>query len=274
MDILKYKVLPKTLTAYDFLKALAIVLMVVDHIGYFFFPAEMWFRIIGRFSVPIWLFLIGHAQARKVPKSFWIGGALVCLSTLISGEYVFPLTILFTLIAARLSVDWIMARALQSREALAGMFFILLFMSVPTLIFLEYGTLVFPFAMLGFMVAHKKRFDIPLSVMAVFALASSCGYALVQSMLMPTLTAPQFWTMVGGTVALSGALLAFRPLAFSWPVPAALRWPVQFLGRRTLEFYVAHLIAFRALAMVLAPYRFSFMDFELFAFRNLLRMFL
>lgn len=274
MDILKYKTLPRTLTAYDLLKALAVVLMVVDHIGYFFFPAEMWFRIVGRFSVPIWLFLIGHAQTRKVPKSFWIWGALAWFSALMAGEYVFPVTIVATLIAARLTIDWIMARALQSREALAGMFFILLFLGVPTLIFLEYGTLVFPFAMLGFMVAHKKRFDIPLSVMAVFALASACGYALVQAMLMPSLTAPQFWTMVGGTAALSGALLAFRSVVFLAPVPATLRWPVQFLGRRTLEFYVAHLIAFRALAMVLAPYRFSFMDFELFAFRNLLRMFL
>ncbi len=49
IDILKTKnadnPLPAPLTAYDLLKTLAIILMVVDHIGAYFFPDQMWWRV-------------------------------------------------------------------------------------------------------------------------------------------------------------------------------------------------------------------------------------
>ena len=64
VDILKTKTLSSYLTSYDLLKTLALVLMVIDHIGYFFYPEEMWWRVLGRLSVPIWFFLIGYANAR------------------------------------------------------------------------------------------------------------------------------------------------------------------------------------------------------------------
>lgn len=40
------------------LKILAIVTMIIDHIGLFFFPEYIFFRIIGRISFPIFAFLI------------------------------------------------------------------------------------------------------------------------------------------------------------------------------------------------------------------------
>lgn len=274
MDILKYKTLPQALTAHDLLKALAVVLMVIDHIGLFFFPDETWFRAIGRFSAPVWLFLIGYARTRQVPKSFWIGGALVWSSALVAGEYLFPVNMIATLILARLLIDGIMVRALQSRQALAGMFLVLVFMGLPTIIFFEYGTPAFLFAMAGYMAAHRERLNIPLSVLMTFTVASALAHALIQSALMPSLDTAQFLVMSGGLVAVCLLLLAFRPAVFSWPASAALRWPLQLMGRRTLEIYVMHLIFFRALGMIFMPERFGFMDFDFFAFGHLLRMFL
>ena len=64
--------LPKELTSYDLLKSLAVILMICDHIGYFFFPEEMWFRTLGRLCLPIWFFLIGYARGDEVSKLFWI----------------------------------------------------------------------------------------------------------------------------------------------------------------------------------------------------------
>lgn len=273
-DILRYKTLPSALTAHDLLKALAIVLMFADHVGYFLFPDEMWFRVAGRFSAPIWFFLIGHAETRAIPRSFWIAGALVWFSTIAAGEYMFPVTVIATLIAARLSIDWIMVRALRSREALAGMFFLLFFMGIPTLIFFEYGTSIFLFSMVGYMVAHRKRFQIPVSVLLAFTAASAFSHVLIQGALMPSLATDQFLTLCAGMAVLGGVFLVFRLVVLPWSVPAVLRQPIQFLGRRTLEIYVMHLIALRGLLMVLRPQDYAFMDFEWFAFRHLLQMFL
>jgi len=38
------------------LKILALVFMVIDHIGLFFPDAPIWFRYIGRMSAPIFIF--------------------------------------------------------------------------------------------------------------------------------------------------------------------------------------------------------------------------
>lgn len=57
-----------TLTTLD-LKLLAVLLMVTDHIGVFFFPDQLIFRLIGRLSFPLfaWLIVNGieHSKDRK-----------------------------------------------------------------------------------------------------------------------------------------------------------------------------------------------------------------
>ena len=51
------KTLPTAITSYDLFKTLAVATMLIDHVGIYFFPDELWFRVIGRLSFPIWLFL-------------------------------------------------------------------------------------------------------------------------------------------------------------------------------------------------------------------------
>ena len=134
------KILPKDLTSYDLLKALAIILMIIDHMGYYFSPDEMWFRVLGRLCVPIWFFLIGYAKTTEIPVRFWGAAVLVALSALVTGQYVLPFNIIFTIIIVRLLRQKGLMNCLSSGEALRGMFFIILFMIIPTSILLEYGT--------------------------------------------------------------------------------------------------------------------------------------
>lgn len=42
------------------IKLLAILFMIIDHIGLFFFPEHLWFRIIGRLSMPLFAWLIAN----------------------------------------------------------------------------------------------------------------------------------------------------------------------------------------------------------------------
>lgn len=57
----------------DLLKYLAMVTMLIDHIGYMFFPGHMIWRVIGRISFPIfaWLIAAGWRRTRDWKRYAW-----------------------------------------------------------------------------------------------------------------------------------------------------------------------------------------------------------
>lgn len=260
------KSLPVALTSYDLLKALALVLMVADHVGYFFFPENADWRVAGRLSVPVWFFLIGYARSREVPAAWWAGAVALSLSSLVAGETLFPLNILFTLALARLLIDGIMVRALRRVKTLVGMMLLMICLALPALALVEYGTLGLMFAMFGFMCRHHADLRRPVLVGGVFFAASAVSYFLIQAILMPSFTAPQLLGLAAGLAGMGLVLWAFRPAVFPGfdRIGGFIRPVLQFLGRRTLEIYVIHLLVFRALAMALDPERFALLDFTVF----------
>mgnify|MGYP000885395299 CR=1 FL=1 len=59
---------------YDYLKVLAILSMVLDHIGYYLFPEILELRLIGRLAFPIFLFLVGFNRSFRWRWGlFWRG---------------------------------------------------------------------------------------------------------------------------------------------------------------------------------------------------------
>lgn len=57
------------MTSFD-LKCIAIVSMLIDHIGAFLFPGEIWMRYVGRLAFPIYCFLIaeGYFHTKDVHR--------------------------------------------------------------------------------------------------------------------------------------------------------------------------------------------------------------
>lgn len=54
----------------DILKVIAMVTMFIDHLGHIVFPSEMWLRIIGRVSFPIFAYFIsvGYVHTKSFKK--------------------------------------------------------------------------------------------------------------------------------------------------------------------------------------------------------------
>ena len=66
----------------DWLKTAAIILVAVDHIGYFFIEDAQWWSVFGRLAAPAFFFLLGFAQTRTVPLNWiWLGVILTLLDS-------------------------------------------------------------------------------------------------------------------------------------------------------------------------------------------------
>jgi non-ribosomal peptide synthetase-like protein len=62
----------QTIDNTDWLKTAAIILVLIDHFGYFFVEDDLWWSVLGRLAAPTFFFLIGYARTRTVPLH-WIG---------------------------------------------------------------------------------------------------------------------------------------------------------------------------------------------------------
>lgn len=94
-------------TWYDIIKAAAIVLMVVDHIGSFFMPELQWLRGIGRLSMPLFLFLVGYSLQYKLDKTLLLFACVIVVCDITLGRNVLPLNILFTIVFVRMALGTI-----------------------------------------------------------------------------------------------------------------------------------------------------------------------
>lgn len=88
----------------DWLKSFAIVLVAVDHTGYFFIEDAAWWNVFGRLAAPVFFFLMGYARSQTIPINWiWFGVMLTVLDSWNTGwEWVAP-NILLGLALIRLS---------------------------------------------------------------------------------------------------------------------------------------------------------------------------
>ena len=265
-DVVISKTLPKDITSYDLLKTFAVVIMIIDHFGAYFFPDELWLRAIGRLSYPIWLFLIGYARSRDLSQLLWIGGGLLVLANFVVGMALFPLNILFVILAVRLLLDPLMKLARQSVFIQWGLAVILLLLVVLFYYVLEYGTLALLTAMFGFMARRKEETDNQ-DALVHFMIFAALSFIAVQALTFEFDTA-QFLVMAIFSALLHSILCDFKPViypALTARLPAAVVWLAQLCGRRTLEIYVVHLLVFKVLALYWGTYEgMGFLDFKLF----------
>ncbi len=245
------KTLPREITSYDLLKCFALLTMIADHVGYFFFPDEETWRAVGRLSAPVWLFLIGYARSRDLSGRLWIGAAVLTAAAFILGKVIFPLTILWGMLLTRHVIDRIAKVIFQDAAALGAFMFLMFLISLPTSLLFDYGSLCLTFALFGYAVRHRgEALLLQDKHIKLYGGLNVFVYAVL-ALLVFGFDQNDFLIVVAGVSACCSLLYCFRPAVYSEAttrLPGVLVWLVQIGGRRTLEIYVLHLVLFRILA--------------------------
>jgi TraX protein len=92
----------------DWLKTAAIILVSVDHIGYFFIEDAHWWNVFGRLAAPTFFFLMGYAKTRTVPlRWIWLGVTLTLLDSWNTDWTWVPLNILLSLALVRIARPYV-----------------------------------------------------------------------------------------------------------------------------------------------------------------------
>lgn len=236
-------VLPEDVTSRDALKAVALVLMVIDHVGLYFVDLEL-LRAVGRCSMPLWLFLIGYSNSRRLPPILWLGAVAVLAADVGLGYAVWPMRILFTIIVVRLVLAAMGDIFFRSTMNLGAAVALLLIALAPSREILQFGTHALLFAMLGYGLANKKRLGIGLIPLVALVLVTGGSYLMLQVDRFG-FDALSIATFAGLLLVVSAAMFAFRPLVILRTRDVFGSSFVRLMGRRTLEIYVIHLIAFK-----------------------------
>lgn len=256
---------PSSLTSYDLIKAAAVIIMVIDHIGFYFFPYDEWWRAVGRIGFPVWFFFVGHASGRELSPRLLGGAAMLAVVSAIVSMPVFPFNALVTIILIRVLLDPVMNYAGRGVGPLTQVMVALALVALPTSLMTEYGTMGLLFAVFGYIVRHKDTFlggrDVRLPVM----LGCFVAFAMLQEVVFG-FTQPAFMFMAAGTLATCLLMMHFRAMEFpalSARIPAIFKAPIQWMGRHTLEIYVVHLLAFKVASAILNPAAYPLFQFRL-----------
>ncbi len=245
------KTLPTTVTHLDIIKTIAVIVMIIDHIGMYFFPEQLWWRAIGRAGgAPIWFFLIGYALTRVLPNRLLIGALVLVVADLALFNSVFSMNVLVTIIALRFIIDPVINFLLQSRYIFILGAVGMALAYVASKMIMEYGTLALLFAILGYLTRHYK--DVLANTFFTqrdyygFLIFTFVAFCALQNMHFQ-FDEVQFVIMAIVTAFVMAVLVTMKPMEFPNIKGRSTKVFLQYCGRNTLDIYVAHLLLFKVI---------------------------
>jgi len=151
------------LNSYDFLKSAAIISMVIDHIGLFFYPDVQILRVVGRLSYPLFAFCIGYNNKYQVGKILSLLAIIMAIipaifySEAISMTGLLQASVLFSIIFVKVFMGF--ASKAITRKNLFQWLVILISLAPLTGILFPYGTMGMIMAICGYLCSSHKDHD-------------------------------------------------------------------------------------------------------------------
>lgn len=235
----------------DALKAIALALILVDHVGHYL--ADDWpvLRVIGRLGVPVFFFLIGFAKSRDIPwRWVLLGVVLTGVDFLWLGGFDgLQLNILFNFAAIRLALPLIERHALAPVWRLAVLMIALAAMMPLVNPILEYGTEGWLFALFGLLLRRQRD---GMDAAPGWLVPAAAAFAFVAYWLVETIdynfSAIHSGLLMLGLVVLAQSLRHFERRFLDWQPGPGLGALMRFSGRYSLEIYAAQIIVLAATA--------------------------
>ncbi len=226
--------------SHDLLKAAALLLMVLDHLGTYFFPEHEVLRVLGRGAAPLFLFLVGYNKQYTIKKSLIAYAALLSAFEFIWLGQIFLQNILWLIIVTRLFLKWYAKKIRYDTYDATATVFAAMVLWPLTFWFAEYGTEGVLFAVVGLWCAHRGAS----ARLRIFLIASAIAwYFFIQGTYWFTFSGTDWATLIGMMSFLGYSFFRYRFHSFA-RLPKPIATPIKIAGRYSLEIYVAHLMLF------------------------------
>jgi len=257
----------------DWLKTAAIILVLVDHFGYFFAEDDQWWGVFGRMGAPPFFFLMGYARTRTVPvRWIWLGVGLTLLDSWNNDwAWVAP-NILLSFALIRLALPYV--RAFLHRHgwiAFAIIVAVLLALVPISGKIVDYGAEGWLWALFGLCqriysdgrstteVDHAFHGSTPpvhardekTRLMGLLACSVATVVYVWQEQKEFSFSQTQLAAFIVGIVFLSLTFCLFRRGPSRIQPPQNITGILHFIGRRTLELYAIQLAGFELLTKLM-----------------------
>ncbi len=237
-DLLKLRYGP--LNTFDIAKTVALILMLIDHIGAYFFPYDLHFRAIGRGACIVFFFITGYNNSYKIKFDLVLLAMLLTFIHHYYGHRFFHMDILvsFIIIKALLQLLDKYSANLKTYDYVA--IILLLVYLYPTTYIIEYGNFGMMYAFLGY--AFRRNIFSSITLKCLLAI-TSMSYLVYESL--------NFSFAIDEIIAASicvSIITAGISYFRSKPLSLGLINPLILLcGRNILYLYILHIIAFNML---------------------------
>lgn len=225
------------LNTHDLVKIIAILLMIVDHVGEYLFSDNLWCRLIGRSAAPLFFFLVGYVGKLHLRPSLIVYGFILTASSYFVNHHL-NISILFNFILIHFCLQFFPAQKLSTFTRTIC-FILFAVINIPIYLYFEYGLLGILIAYSARLLALKDRqgeFWLLLTMIVYFIW--ECAY--FQFTKYPN----AIFAFAVLTIFLIAAMQKYRLLKL--PCPSILRLPALFISRYSLEIYFFHLIILQA----------------------------
>ena len=237
--------------SHDLVKVLAILTMVIDHVGQYFMYDNIWMRIIGRMAAPLLFYLVGYSGSYKFKYQILALGVALCLiEFFVSND---P-SLIRNILPLNILINFVLIKAILNRfdPSKLGSGYLILLLAILILIgnytrtYIEYGTLGLSIAIGSRLVNERHPFGKPWII-----IATTAHFLLQMNSLLfirpdvPMQVIPVAILLIASIFALSLLLFLKYELRTFTVNPTWLRTFVIHVSRYSLQIYFFHLAAFK-----------------------------